>query len=129
MSTLSEAVSGASWSMRSRGRHVYGDYTSELIVSRYPIRASGGRDMVLWKHSEDVYKDQFSATRRWECIRASNPKVHWYRLVWFAQGISRHAFIVWLSPQDRLLTGSQMRSWGIMQSCVFFVGGVGGGGQ
>lgn len=92
-------------------------------MSRYPIRASGGCDTVLWKHSENVYKDHFSATKGWECIRASNPKVHWYRLVWFAQGISCHAFIVWLSLQDRLSTGSQLRSWGIMQSCVFFFWG------
>ncbi|CAN6815458.1 unnamed protein product [Brassica oleracea] len=124
MSTISEAVSGASWSMRSRET-----YTIELIVSRYPIRASGGRDMVLWKHSEDVYKDQFSATRRWECIRASNPKVHWYRLVWFATRYFASCFHSVVVTSRQTVNRLSNEKLGNYAELCFFVGGGGGGGR
>lgn len=72
----------------------------------------------LWKHAHDVYEDNFSALQTWEQIRSKKCEVVWSRSVWFAQGIPRCAFIVWLAVQNRLSTGDRMRTWGFQQACV-----------
>ena len=39
-------------------------------------------------------------------------------IVWFTQGVPRHAFIVWLIFKDRLSIRVRMRQWGITQGCM-----------
>lgn len=77
------------------------------------------QDEVLWKRKDDEYGREFSAAATWEQIRCKRPVVVWSKLIWFAQGVPRYAFIAWLAVKDRLSTGSKMRAWGQVQCCVF----------
>ncbi|KAL1198678.1 hypothetical protein V5N11_002944 [Cardamine amara subsp. amara] len=45
-------------------------------------------------------------------------KVSWARTIWFAQGVHRFAFIMWLTVKNRLSTWDKMRSWGREQNCT-----------
>lgn len=104
--------------MRSRGWRAFGAVYSAIESAQKPD-VTKGRDVVLWRHNEDDYKDHFSTARTWEQIRVRGPEVSWHQLVWFTQGVPRHAFVVWLAFKDRLSTGVRMRQWGITQGCVF----------
>ncbi|KAH0929096.1 LOW QUALITY PROTEIN: hypothetical protein HID58_014823, partial [Brassica napus] len=64
--------------------------------------ANLGMDVILWRHKEDEYKDHFPIVRTWEQIRARGQELPWYQLLWYLQGVPRHAFIVWLAFKDRL---------------------------
>ena len=47
--------------------------------------------------------------------------VNWNYTIWFPQAIRRHAFIVWLAIQDRLVVQDKLLKWGMIESisCVF----------
>ncbi|XP_018465971.2 uncharacterized protein LOC108837423 [Raphanus sativus] len=106
------------WQMRSRGRRVFPDTYDRIENARRPDE-SLGRDVIMWKHDDGIYKDQFSSARTWDQLRIRGHEVSWHHLVWFPQGVPRQAFIVWLAIRDRLSTGVRMRSWGLTQGCVF----------
>ncbi|XP_056850861.1 uncharacterized protein LOC130500145 [Raphanus sativus] len=59
----------------------------------------------------------FNSSRTWNLIRVKKDRVHWSKVVWFAQGVPRQAFITWLAMKDRLSTGRRMRQWGVEQGC------------
>ncbi|KAG2327951.1 hypothetical protein Bca52824_010679 [Brassica carinata] len=68
-------------------------------------------DGVLWKKGS-MSMEEISL------IRTRCPTVPWDKLVWFAHGVPRYAFITWLAVSDRLSTGSKMRAWGQVQGCL-----------
>ena len=47
--------------------------------------------------------------------------VSWWKLIWFPQMISRHAFICWLAMKHRLLTRDGLVKWGVHSDvlCLF----------
>ncbi|GJU26824.1 RNA-directed DNA polymerase, eukaryota, reverse transcriptase zinc-binding domain protein [Tanacetum coccineum] len=67
-------------------------------------------DKVLWitKKGDKV---QFSTKQAWEDLRDEWPKVNWSKVVWFNQLVPRHAFILWLAVQNKLLTQDRMEKW------------------
>ncbi|CAA7059505.1 unnamed protein product [Microthlaspi erraticum] len=113
-----EAVNGTSWRLRrQRGSLPFG---LAATIRALPIpRASLGEDVVLWKHDEGDYKDKFSSSQTWQQIRNKRDNVSWHRIVWFAQGVQRFSFTVWLAVMNRLSTGDRMRTWEFDQSCLF----------
>ena len=54
------------------------------------------------------------------------PVVNWHYTIWFPQAIRRHAFIVWMVIQDRLVTQDKLLKWGLINSmsCVFYLASV-----
>ena len=44
------------------------------------------------------------------------PAVCWHYTIWFPQAIRRHALIVWLTIQDRLVTQDKLLKWGLTNS-------------
>ncbi|XP_018473790.2 uncharacterized protein LOC108845015 [Raphanus sativus] len=112
-----DAVLQARWNVRGhRSRHF-----SELHarIQREPVPDDEqGHDVTLWKHAEDDYKPWFSSKRTWEQIREHKASVTWSKTVWFAQGVPRFSFMVWLVVKNRLAIGDRMRAWGLQQSCV-----------
>ncbi|KAF3498813.1 hypothetical protein DY000_02056790, partial [Brassica cretica] len=76
-------------------------------------------DSVLWKSNDKTYGKVFSVSSTLEMVRVRREHVPWHRLLWFAQGIPRFAFIVWLAIRDRLSTGVKMRAWDHVQGCLF----------
>ena len=45
-------------------------------------------------------------------IKNEDEKVIWSRLVWYSQNIPKHAFILWLAVNNKLLTQDKIRKWG-----------------
>ena len=76
-------------------------------------------DSVLWKSNDKTYGKVFSVSSTLEMVRVRREHVPWHRLLWFAQGIPRFAFIVWLAIRDRLSTGVKMRAWDQVQGRLF----------
>ncbi|KAF3501229.1 hypothetical protein F2Q69_00043960 [Brassica cretica] len=86
------------------------------VISLNPPHTSLGCDIMLWKHGEDDFRDNFSSSTTWNQIRKKKDREQWSRVVWFAQGVPRYGFITWLAMKHRLSTGDRMRQWGV-QGC------------
>ncbi|KAG5386537.1 hypothetical protein IGI04_038007 [Brassica rapa subsp. trilocularis] len=78
--------------MRSRGRRVFGDVYTAIQNAQKPDTKKG-RDVILWRHNEEDYKDHFSTVRTWDQIRDRG-------------------------AEDRLSIRVRMRQWGITQGCM-----------
>lgn len=76
-------------------------------------------DMVMWRSGPDTYDCRFSSFKTWDQIRVHTAKQSWSKVIWFAKGVPRFAFIAWLAIRDRLATGARMEQWGLVQGCVF----------
>ncbi|GJV82914.1 hypothetical protein Tco_1522812 [Tanacetum coccineum] len=68
----------------------------------------------------------FSAKLAWESLRPRGDEVSWYKTVWFAHCIPRHAFHLWLVMQRCLKTQDMLRPWDVglfvdisLLKCVF----------
>ena len=75
-------------------------------------------DIISWTLDPS---EAFTVSSAWNHFRRKMPVVSWHHKIWFPQAISRHAFIVWLSIQDRLATQDKLFKWGLTNSvsCVF----------
>ncbi|XP_009150330.1 uncharacterized protein LOC103873689 [Brassica rapa] len=112
-----DAVVQSRWTVRGQRSRQFHYLHSR--IQREPVPdINRGNDVLLWKHSDDSYKPCFSSSRTWEQIRERKPTVFWGKSVWFAQGVPRFSFIVWLAVKNRLATGDRMRAWGLQQGCV-----------
>nr|XP_043625579.1 uncharacterized protein LOC122597004 [Erigeron canadensis] len=68
------------------------------------------QDTLVWKgvdHSECTY----SSSIAWDLIHSKEQLVPWYKLIWNAQCIPRHAFNMWLIMRNKLLTQDVILSW------------------
>ena len=63
----------------------------------------------------------FSVNSAWNHFRPKMAVTSWHHSIWFPQAIRRHAFIAWLTVQDRLTTQDKLLKWGLTNSisCVF----------
>nr|XP_043633309.1 uncharacterized protein LOC122604480 [Erigeron canadensis] len=68
------------------------------------------KDKVQWFTNKNLLMD-FSTKQAWEDLRIDNPSVGWCKVVWFNQMVPRHAFILWLAMQGRLMTQDRMEKW------------------
>ncbi|GKA81178.1 RNA-directed DNA polymerase, eukaryota, reverse transcriptase zinc-binding domain protein [Tanacetum coccineum] len=66
--------------------------------------------MVMWVNKKDQ-KVKFSTKQAWRTMREDWPRVRWHHVVWYSQLIPKHAFILWLAIQDKLLTQDRMEKW------------------
>lgn len=48
--------------------------------------------------------DHFSTTETWECILIKRHEIYWHQIGWYAQGIPRDSFMVWLALKKKLST-------------------------
>lgn len=104
--------------MRRRGRRVFGNVYAVIENAGQP-NSDAGRDVMVWRHGRDDFKDHFTTRATWDHIRIRQQEVSWHQRVWLPQGVPRQAFIVWLTFKDRLSMGVRMRQWGITQGCMF----------
>ncbi|GJY45431.1 RNA-directed DNA polymerase, eukaryota, reverse transcriptase zinc-binding domain protein [Tanacetum coccineum] len=56
-------------------------------------------------------KVKLSTKQAWITMREDWPRVQWYHVVWYSQLIPKHAFILWLAIQNKLLTQDIMEKW------------------
>ncbi|GJU32844.1 reverse transcriptase zinc-binding domain-containing protein, partial [Tanacetum coccineum] len=68
-------------------------------------------DKIVWKtrFGQEV---EFSMRQVNIDFTIQNPKVPWWKLVWYSQCIPKQSFILWLAIQDRLTTQDKLRRWG-----------------
>ncbi|GKC78298.1 RNA-directed DNA polymerase, eukaryota, reverse transcriptase zinc-binding domain protein [Tanacetum coccineum] len=55
---------------------------------------------------------QFSVKKAYEDLRENNDEVKWWKVLWFSQCIPKHAFILWMAINEKLLTQDRMKKWG-----------------
>lgn len=90
-----DTVLQAGWNIRGHRSRFFHDLYDCIHSSLVP-HTSNGSDVVLWKHSDGVYKPSFSSDRTWDQIRERKNTVFWSKGVWFSQGGLCFSFIVWL---------------------------------
>ncbi|XP_022040045.1 uncharacterized protein LOC110942580 [Helianthus annuus] len=67
------------------------------------------QDRLFWKDGDDF--SDYSSSGVWNSIRASEPEVDWASIVWFAQCIPHHAFVMWLIMRRKLTTQDKILQW------------------
>lgn len=69
------------------------------------------RDEVMWKNSRGQLSN-FSVKQAYKDLKNDEEKVIWSKLIWFTQNIPKHAFVLWLAVQKKLMTQDRVRMWG-----------------
>ncbi|GJR98385.1 RNA-directed DNA polymerase, eukaryota, reverse transcriptase zinc-binding domain protein [Tanacetum coccineum] len=64
----------------------------------------------MWVNNKDQ-KVRFSTNQAWLTMREEWPVVQWHHVIWYSQLIPKHAFILWLAIQEKLLTQDIMEKW------------------
>ncbi|GKD57572.1 RNA-directed DNA polymerase, eukaryota, reverse transcriptase zinc-binding domain protein [Tanacetum coccineum] len=75
-----------------------------------PILQTDVKDEVLWITRKGKER-KFDIKTVWKDMCSIEQKVNWSSVVWFAQSISRHAFVLWLAVQKRLITQDRLLVW------------------
>ncbi|KAL0856009.1 hypothetical protein Bca101_061162 [Brassica carinata] len=78
------------------------------------------KDIVLWKHAEGKFRNNFSTRKTWDQIRNVRSVCTWYKGVWFPQSTPKYAFTMWVAIKGRLQTMDRMQKWNssINTTCV-----------
>ncbi|CAB78214.1 putative protein [Arabidopsis thaliana] len=109
------------WGNRRRRRHRtnFLNRVEERLILSWNSR-NQAEDRALWKGKENRFRSIFSTKDTWNHIRTVSNKVAWYKGVWFAQAIPKHAFCMWLAVHNRLSTGDRMTLWnmGVDATCI-----------
>ncbi|GJT39303.1 hypothetical protein Tco_0939168 [Tanacetum coccineum] len=89
------------------------------LIDKYPIlnecyahTVPNSLDCLEWRTGNGMTKP-FSISQVWSSIRPRDVKVTWYDMVWFASGIPRHAFTLWLIVKHKLKTQDRVCSWDV----------------
>ena len=69
-----------------------------------------GQDKAVWVTNGGIEVD-FSVKVDTNDLCDAVPSVQWWKLVWFAQNIPKHSFILWLAIQDMLSTQDKFLKW------------------
>lgn len=97
---------------RTRGHRVY---SLRMIGQEILTLKSRGLnqfdDECLWMRENGEFKPGFLTAQTWNITRRKDPKVAWFKGVWFAEGTPKFSFIVWLAVQNRLATGDRILRW------------------
>ncbi|GKE66846.1 RNA-directed DNA polymerase, eukaryota, reverse transcriptase zinc-binding domain protein, partial [Tanacetum coccineum] len=56
-------------------------------------------------------KHKFDIKTVWKDMCGNDQRVNWSSMVWFAQSIHRHAFVLWLAVQQKLMTQDRLLIW------------------
>ena len=64
-----------------------------------------------WRYARSDDLVTFSISSAWDQIRPRRPTINWWKIVWFAKAIPRHAFVTWLALSDRLSANERIVSW------------------
>ncbi|GJU60852.1 putative RNA-directed DNA polymerase, eukaryota, reverse transcriptase zinc-binding domain protein [Tanacetum coccineum] len=80
-----------------------------LIVA--PILVNS-HDFIQWRDINGNMAD-FSVKLAWEALRPRGAEVLWYKIVWFAHCIPRHAFHLWLVMRRSLKTQDKLYPWDV----------------
>ena len=79
---VSETVTANGWNIRGQRSRRFQELRNNILAIDAP-QPKSGRDVMLWRHGVDDYKDTFSSSKIWDQLRLKRNKVGWYRVVWF----------------------------------------------
>ncbi|GJW36209.1 RNA-directed DNA polymerase, eukaryota, reverse transcriptase zinc-binding domain protein, partial [Tanacetum coccineum] len=68
------------------------------------------KDNVLWRNRSGV-PIPYSTKAVWKDLRGVWPIKKWHNVVWFSQLNPKHAFVLWIAIQRRLLTQDRIMVW------------------
>lgn len=75
-----------------------------------PNLIEGTSDRVMWRNSKGVNLP-FTIKEAWPDWRINSEQVSWYNHVWFTQCVPKHAFILWLTIKNKLMTKYRIQTW------------------
>ncbi|XP_071726052.1 uncharacterized protein [Rutidosis leptorrhynchoides] len=67
-------------------------------------------DRVIWV-ANDGSRNEFHTRLIWEDLRDTRDVVKWHHIVWFPQATPKHAFLLWVAVQKRLVTQDKLMKW------------------
>jgi len=103
-----DASSDGFWSI-PQGRHPLTQLLRTCLISYNPPPFDVGNDIFSWKTSRNQSLDFFSSPKTWRHLHPAGPAVSWHSQVWFREKIPNHAFLTWLTVQNRLTTRDRLR--------------------
>uniref|UniRef100_A0A251VET6 Putative reverse transcriptase zinc-binding domain-containing protein n=1 Tax=Helianthus annuus TaxID=4232 RepID=A0A251VET6_HELAN len=103
--SVADVHSNGGWSWPIAWRDLFPVLIQIDQVSLDPMK----NDRLLWKDGNDL--NGFSTSGAWHSLRHREPDVDWCKIVWFAQCIPRHAFMMWLIMKRKLLTQDKILQW------------------
>ncbi|PWA72491.1 reverse transcriptase zinc-binding domain-containing protein [Artemisia annua] len=83
-----------------------GDWLSRfpaLNQIHYPHLNEEIKDPTIWV-TKTGQIPEYSSKNVWKDMSSDYPRVIWRSLIWFAQCIPKHSFVLWLAVQNRLMT-------------------------
>ncbi|KAJ9535832.1 hypothetical protein OSB04_un001013 [Centaurea solstitialis] len=96
----------------------------DILQLYQPALKENVGDKVFWRsHSGSV--DDFSVATVWEENFLNFEDKRWHKLIWFSQGVPRHAFILWLAINERLRTLDRLMNWKVKEEAVCVLCGIG----
>ncbi|XP_021991397.1 uncharacterized protein LOC110888166 [Helianthus annuus] len=104
-SKFSDVYSNSSW----RWPVAWRDMFPVLIQLDQMSFDSNKADKLLWRQGDQLH--EFSSARAWDSVRHREMEAEWCPIVWFAQCIPRHAFLMWLIMRRKLLTQDKILNW------------------
>ncbi|KAJ9535397.1 hypothetical protein OSB04_un001487 [Centaurea solstitialis] len=97
---------------------------SNIFKLFQPVLRENVRDKVLWR-SQSGSIDDFSVAAVWDENFLNFEEKSWHKLIWFSQGVPRHAFILWLAINERLRTLDRLLKWKVKEEGVCVLCNVG----
>ena len=88
-----------------------------MLNQIHNVVLSDACDELMWK-SKTGKMGRFSISQTYFDMQNEEESVRWKSLVWFTQNIPKHAFILWLAIQNRLVTQDKIRKWGYYHMMV-----------
>ncbi|XP_071742048.1 uncharacterized protein [Rutidosis leptorrhynchoides] len=88
-------------------------YPGLLNISPHVL--SDRPDVIKWRDYYGRLQD-FSVSVVWDTLRTRSIQVSWFNIVWYAQCIPLHSFLVWLLIGEHLKTHVRLKSWDISRS-------------
>ncbi|XP_059446512.1 uncharacterized protein LOC132178068 [Corylus avellana] len=101
---LSSVILNGDWFWRRARSEALVEIQARLHEIRF-----GPYDKPVWTVSRG---GSYVSSETWDFLREKKVEVSWWKMVWFPNAIPKHAFILWLAVQDRLLTGDRLMKWG-----------------
>ncbi|XP_022014521.1 uncharacterized protein LOC110914018 [Helianthus annuus] len=105
-STVNEIVVNGGWSWPVEWQNKF----PSLFNLNVPSLVDGKRDVLMWKSREEKHMP-FCTSEVYKDLCVHRQSVQWAKVMWFSQSIPRHAFILWLAYQVRLLTQDRLDRW------------------
>ncbi|GKE28272.1 RNA-directed DNA polymerase, eukaryota, reverse transcriptase zinc-binding domain protein [Tanacetum coccineum] len=103
---VNEAIENGNWAWPN-------EWTDKFLVLRnYGVLNLNisGKDVTRWKDKNGKIVD-FSVKQVWKDSHADGMRTNWTGMVWYAECIPKHAFVLWMAVQGRLLTQDRIMKW------------------